>query len=196
MGSNNLHMSAQPLRRKEDLVRALARGQPLDFLLFWSHRPGSGQGIDRSCLSQWFPSPFTVAGVCYPTAEHYMMAGKADIFGDLASRNAILSTPDPAAAKALGRHVGGFTEDLWASRRWDLVIEGNLNKFDQNPPLRSYLIGTGRRILVEASPRDPIWGIGLAEHAPGARNPSAWPGDNLLGFALMEVRSRLGGDPI
>ena len=64
-------------------------------------------------------------------------------------------------------------------------------KFSQNEPLRSFLLNTGRRVLVEASPVDRIWGIGLAADDPRARHPEQWQGLNLLGFALMDVREVL-----
>ena len=71
------------------------------------------------------------------------------------------------------------------------MIEGNYLKFSQNPHLRNYLINTGNRILVEASPYDRIWGIGISEKDAVQETPNNWRGLNLLGFALMEVRDRL-----
>ena len=91
----------------------------------------------------------------------------------------------------LGRQVRGFTERRWAERRFDLVVSGNLAKFGQHPELRDFLLGTGHRVLVEASPADRIWGIGLSADHEHATSPEHWPGLNLLGFALMGVRHRL-----
>ena len=73
----------------------------------------------------------------------------------------------------------------------DIVVAGNLAKFEQNVALERYLLGTGDAVLVEASPRDRIWGIGMGASNPDAQNPERWRGGNLLGFALMEVRARL-----
>ncbi|MBW1596343.1 NADAR family protein [Streptomyces sp. JJ38] len=139
----------------------------------------------------WWPSPFTVDGVEYATSEHWMMAGKARLFSDGASLAAILAARTPAEAKNLGRRVQGFDETRWAAARFELVVEGNLAKFAQDPALRAYLLGTANRVLVEASPRDRAWGIGLAASDERATDPARWRGHNLLGIALMETRTRL-----
>jgi ribA/ribD-fused uncharacterized protein len=139
----------------------------------------------------WWPVPFIVDGVTYSSAEHYMMAAKALLFGDSATAERIQTAPHPGAAKKLGREVRGFNEQRWAQRRFDLVVTGNLAKFGQHPDLRDYLLGTGSGIIVEASPQDRIWGIGLAADDERARSPQHWRGLNLLGFALMEVRHQL-----
>jgi ribA/ribD-fused uncharacterized protein len=119
------------------------------------------------------------------------MAGKALLSGDAETAARIREAPHPGAAKVLGRQVRGFSEQRWAERRFELVVTGNLAKFGQHPDLREFLAGTGDRVLVEASPRDQIWGIGLAADDERAMSPERWPGLNLLGFALMEVRHRL-----
>jgi ribA/ribD-fused uncharacterized protein len=120
-----------------------------------------------------------------------MMAAKTLLFGDAETAARIQAAPHPGAAKKLGRQVRGFDERSWVQRRFDLVITGNLAKFGQHPQLRDFLLGTGNRILVEASPLDRIWGIGLAVDDERATSPQQWPGLNLLGFALMEVRHQL-----
>jgi ribA/ribD-fused uncharacterized protein len=142
-------------------------------------------------FSQWWPAPFVVDGDEYPTAEHYMMTAKALLFNDEMAAAAIRTATTPRAAKNAGRQVAGFDEARWAARRFDVVVAGNLAKFGQHPQLRDYLVGTGDRVLVEASPVDPVWGIGLAATDPGAHDPSQWAGLNLLGFALMRVRDQL-----
>jgi hypothetical protein len=103
----------------------------------------------------------------------------------------ILAAPDPGAAKALGRQVRGFDEQRWAEHRFDVVVAGNMAKFSQHRQLRDFLAGSGSRVIVEASPRDSVWGIGLAADDERASSPERWPGLNLLGFALMEVRHQL-----
>ena len=120
-----------------------------------------------------------------------MMASKARLFGDRAAIDRVLASDDPGAAKAAGRQVRDFDETLWRGRRFDIVVAGNLAKFDQNAEIRDFLLGTRSRVLVEASPHDRIWGIGLSEKSPAATNPFLWKGLNILGFALMEVRDRL-----
>lgn len=120
-----------------------------------------------------------------------MMAEKARLFGDLDSVAEILAAGNPGEAKKLGRAVRNFDEKIWRQNRSRIVVEANLLKFGQNPELAAFLLNTGGRVLVEASPVDRIWGIGLAADNPAAQNPNLWKGLNLLGFALMDVRGRL-----
>ncbi|GAB1639784.1 NADAR family protein [Krasilnikovia sp. MM14-A1259] len=174
-----------------DLMAALAQGQRIKFLFFWGHQPERDGSIGGGCLSQWWPAPFTLDGHSFATAEHYMMWRKATLFGDDAMAQRILAAPHPHAAKALGSRVTGFDEKTWAEQRFPIVMAGNLAKFGQHAPLRAFLIGTGPRVLVEASPVDRIWGIGLTRDDPAATDPSQWQGQNLLGFALMHVRDVL-----
>nr|WP_312896650.1 NADAR family protein [Nonomuraea endophytica] len=170
-------------------VRALEeRGHHLKYVYFWGHQPGPG---GQACLSQWWESPFTVDDVTFRTAEHWMMAQKARLFGDEEAFTRILAAPHPKAAKDLGQKVRGFDEATWVDHRFEIVTAGNVAKFGQDSTLREYLLGTGSRVLVEASPRDRIWGIGLAADDDRAASPSQWLGLNLLGFALMEARGRL-----
>ena len=119
--------------------------------------------LSDSCFSQWWPCRFSVAGQEYPSAEHFMMAGKARVFGDSATLQRILVADDARRAKALGRRVQGFNEESWAAVRFDLVTLGSFAKFSQDAGLHDYLLGTGEDVLVEASPVDAIWGIGLAQ---------------------------------
>jgi ribA/ribD-fused uncharacterized protein len=171
--------------RVEDLIELEQRGELPEFVLFWGGRKPKGR------LSQWYPSRFTLDGVEYPTAEHYMMAEKARLFGDTATVEKILAVPDPGRAKALGRRVRGFDEDAWAAARYDIVVRGSVAKFGADERLRGYLLSTTGKVLVEASPLDTIWGIGFDENRPEARRPSRWRGLNLLGFALMDAREIL-----
>ena len=93
--------------------------------------------------------------------------------------------------RAAGRQVSGFDQQLWEQRRFDIVVDGSVAKFGQHEPLRDYLLGAGERVLVEASPTDRVWGIGLAASDERVADPGAWPGLNLLGFALMRARQTL-----
>jgi hypothetical protein len=176
---------------REELLSAMEAGDQPKWLMFWGHRSQRDGRIGKGCLSQWWPCLFTVDGVAYPSAEHWMMAGKARLFGDNDALDPILAARTPAEAKALGRKISGFEEDLWASRRFSLVVEGNVAKFGQDPALRGFLLATERRVLVEASPHDRVWGIGLTADDERATDPRRWRGENLLGFALMEARQRL-----
>jgi ribA/ribD-fused uncharacterized protein len=167
-----------------------AGGQP-EYLLFYGHRPPYGGIVNGTCLSQWWQADFVVDGQTYRTAEHFMMASKATLFGDFETAGKIREEPNPKAAKALGREVAGFDKEKWENHRFDIVIDGNLAKFRQHRDLRNFLLGTGDQVLVEASPVDRIWGIGLPRDGKHATKPDYWRGLNLLGFALMEVREQL-----
>lgn len=171
----------------ESLRSRFNTGETLKFVFFWGHK-STRKEVTATCFSQWYEAPFTVDGERYPTAEHFMMAQKAALFGDLETRAQVLRAPNPGAAKALGRQVQGFDEAVWTENRFAIVVRANEAKFSQNPDLHQFLKTTGSRILVEASPVDKIWGIGLAHDDERARDPNAWLGLNLLGFALMQVR--------
>ncbi|MFJ9348671.1 NADAR family protein [Streptomyces sp. NPDC101237] len=177
----------------EALIRAIRAGAGITYLHFWGHRPRHDGQLSASCLSQWWPSPFVVDGVEYATAEHWMMAGKARLFGDAEAERRIVAAGHPAAAKKAGRLVRNFDEATWQQERFGIVTEGSVHKFAADPDLRAFLLATGDRVLVEASPMDRVWGIGLAATDEAATDPSRWKGLNLLGFALMEARERLRG---
>jgi ribA/ribD-fused uncharacterized protein len=123
-----------------------------------------------------------------------MMAAKARLFSDRGVLADILSASGPGEAKALGRRVKGFHEEVWREHRFGIVVDGNIAKFSQNQEVGDFLRLTGTKVLVEASPRDRIWGIGMGMSNAAAQDPARWRGLNLLGFALMEVRARLFGE--
>lgn len=175
----------------EALVGAVRAGEKIKYLHFWGHAPRRDGALGPSCLSQWWPAPFTVDGVEYATAEHWMMAAKARLFDDADAERAVLAARTPAEAKHAGRLVRDFDDAIWTRERFAVVADGSRHKFASDPALRDFLVGTGRRVLVEASPLDRIWGIGLAADDPRADDPTKWRGANLLGFALMEARARL-----
>jgi ribA/ribD-fused uncharacterized protein len=165
-------------------------GDRMKFIFFWGHQK-SKQGVTASCFSQWYGAPFELDGQRYPTAEHFMMAEKAALFNDKEARARILLAPNAGAAKDFGRRVVGFDDAIWEANRFPIVVKANFAKFSQNPELREFLSQTGSRVLVEASPVDRIWGIGLAQEDERVNNPTLWRGLNLLGFALMQVRKEL-----
>ena len=159
------------------------------YLMFWGHRPEPDGSIGRGCLSQWWPATFTVDSHTFATAEHYMMWSKAKLFNDDEIAEKILSAPHPHRAKALGRQVRAFDQEVWESARYAIVVEGSRAKFTQHDDLGTFLRRTGDRVLVEASPMDRVWGIGLAANDPRAEDPTQWRGLNLLGYALMAARA-------
>lgn len=138
-------------------------------------------------FSQWYPAKFRIAGKTYNCAEQYMMAMKALTFGDKETLEAIMKAASPKEQKALGRKVKGFNADKWNSLARDFVYEANYAKFS-NPTLKKLLLDTTGTELVEASPVDIIWGIGLAEDNPDAKDKSKWRGKNWLGQVLTRVR--------
>ncbi len=174
----------------EELLKQIDEGKQFSYLHFWGHRQ-LGLQADKACFSQWYVVPFQIDGITYPTAEHYMMAGKARLFDDQTVLKQILSANEPDMVKRLGRKVKNYDESAWVEHRFQIVVEGNYAKFSQNPKLAQFLLGTADKVIVEASPLDKIWGIGLAQDHPDSNAPHLWQGLNLLGFALMEVRSKL-----
>ena len=181
-----------PTDKLSTLLNSIQAGQSPKWLFFWGHTPSKDGSVSKSCFSQWWEgNPFKVGDVTYSTAEHYMMAEKARLFGDMDSLQLILRARTPAEAKKLGRKVADFDEPTWVAARYDIVFQANLAKFTQHPQLNSFLLQTGDRVLVEASPFDRIWGIGMASSSPHAEQPEKWKGLNLLGFALMDVREHL-----
>lgn len=175
----------------QQLIQERNSGIQHKFLFFWGHAQKNDNEIDKSCFSQWFLSPFSVEGVIYPTAEHWMMARKALLFNDKEIYEKILQSEKPGSAKALGRKVRNFEEDVWESNAFGIVKIGNYHKFTQHQSLKKFLLHTGDTVIVEASPFDFVWGIGLAQSSNLVYDPAKWRGKNLLGFALMEVRDSL-----
>lgn len=180
------------MKSKDELLEALARGKRFKYLHFWGHKEKKpSREVTKLCLSQWYSSPFTENGVRYATAEHYMMARKAALFNDLDNQEKIIAASNPGAAKKLGREIRNFDQENWNAHKFDIVVQGSYLKFSQDEALKEFLLSTGNRVLVEASPVDRIWGIGLEENKPEANNPFQWRGENRLGFALMVARERL-----
>jgi len=178
------------LNSKSALQTYVNQGHKVKYIFFWGHQQTKNT-VSKTCFSQWYPAPFTEHGIQYLTAEHYMMAQKAKLFNDMACYQKIIDAKSAGEAKALGRTVQNFDEIIWCEQRFDIVVQGNVLKFNQNKLLSEFLANTGQRVLVEASPVDKIWGVGLAVNHPNIENPNLWKGLNLLGFALMEVRAQL-----
>ena len=179
------------MKYDRDAIKArYSNGERLKYVFFWGHTETGGQ-VTKGCFSQWYPSVFTADGVTYRTAEQYMMARKALLFDDREMLGEIMAAKHPKQCKTLGQQVRGFDQAVWDRHKYQIVLEGNLAKFGQNKPLLDFLLGTGTRVLVEASPYDKIWGIGLPADDPRTENPHQWRGQNLLGFALMEARDQL-----
>lgn len=171
----------------EQLLLAFRRGKSFTFRPFYGH----SSRVADACFSQWWRCEFEVDGVQYSSAEQFMMAEKARTFGDDETLERILATHEPAAVKKLGREVRNYDDAKWGAVRLNAVTRGSLAKFSSSPALREFLLATGDAILVEAAPRDRIWGVGLGLNNPHIHNPTKWRGQNLLGFALINARAQL-----
>lgn len=175
----------------DSVIKAYNKGAHMKFLFFWGSTPPANGQINETCLSQWWMGQFQVDNVNYSCAEQYMMAEKARLFHDEEMLNEIMKANQPKAMKAFGRAVKHFDKETWDNTCRSIVVKGSLAKFSQNPELWNFLKSTRNRILVEASPRDRIWGIGMGRNNPDAECPLKWRGTNLLGFALTEARDLL-----
>ncbi len=120
-----------------------------------------------------------------------MMAKKAALFGDYQTEKSIMESQNPKVIKSLGRTVRGFNQKTWDENKRNIVFNGNWLKFSQNKNLKDYLLSTGDKVIVEASPYDCVYGIGISEQNKNATRPELWKGENLLGFVLMDVRTML-----
>ena len=165
------------------------------------HRPVRGQRVvffwkddeENGYLSNWYGRKFVIDDFEYLFVEQYMMAEKARLFHDSARYTAILRATGPWECKELGRQVKPFDAKTWNAAKYEVVKTANRAKFEQNPDLLAKLLDTGDAILAEASPRDGIWGIGLDATAASGVSPEAWPGRNLLGKILMDLRTEFSG---
>jgi len=176
------------IKNKKELIDRINVGEKFEYLFFWGHHQKKEGLIDKSCFSQWFPSEFIIDNILYHSAEHYMMAQKAKLFNDHTTFKKILNSETPKEAKELGRKVKNFHANIWEKYALDIVEEGNLAKFSQNDNFKKVLLDTDKKILVEASPVDKVWGIGIVSDDINAKTPSNWKGQNYLGFILMKVR--------
>lgn len=156
-----------------------------NYIFFWHEYAENGY------LSNWYESPFVIDSFRYRHVEQYLMAEKAKIFNDLKNHSAILKAKTPKECKDLGRKVTPYDDNVWANVRYDVLKTGVYEKFSQNTKLAQMLLSTGDAILAEASPFDAIFGIKLAAKDAARIQQKDWPGTNLLGKALMDVRSEI-----
>lgn len=150
------------------------------FTFFWS-----------GTFSQWHPSPFQIDNLWYNCAEQYMMAEKARLFKDDETLNKIMNTVMPDDQKRYGRMVKDFDQKTWSEHAKDIVFHGSYAKYTQNEDMKDELLATAGTTLVEASPEDTVWGIGLKKDNPAAQDRATWKGANWLGEVLTKVRNIL-----
>jgi ribA/ribD-fused uncharacterized protein len=143
-------------------------------------------------FSQWSMSTFIFEGIQYNCAEQAMMYHKALTFNDQAIADQVLRAKTPREQKALGRKVSNFNESKWDEVKLQLIVDINIAKFRQSKTHFKALKESGDKLMVEASPYDAIWGIGMREDEAKRTHPDEWRGENLLGKALDEVKNVLG----
>ena len=155
-----------------------------NYIYFWKPEDTNGY------LSNWYTSPFVKNGITFKNNEHYFMWEKQQLFDNtnVSLEKNILETTNPALIRNLGRLVKNFNQTVWDTKKYDIMKRGLIEKFSQNKELKKALLNTNDAILVEASPYDKIWGIGISEE--DTKNKK-WRGENLLGKALMDVRNIL-----
>ena len=173
------------------LIDKFDKGQSPGIIFFSDHSKKQSSPYGEHMFSQWYPSPFSVNEIVYKSAGHWMMARKALLFGDRKAFKRIIEADRLEEVRIVSHMVNNFDEATWSERKYDIVREGNFHKFNQGKKLRERLLNTGTAILAEANPADNVWGIGLSQDSRNAKDPYAWKGLNLLGFALMEIREYL-----
>ena len=151
------------------------------------HKPEEPHGY----LSNWYLSPFEIDGIHFSSTEQYIMYQKCMIFGDTISAEKVLATDDPEKQQAIGQKANGFVDNVWAGKRQLIAMRGLFAKFSQNEDLKQNLLDTGDAYLVECAHSDRIWACGIRLNDEKRFDASQWRGQNILGFALMEVRSSL-----
>jgi ribA/ribD-fused uncharacterized protein len=184
-------MKKPPRVYLQQAVAEYATNGPTNFIYFWEHDALSHKGKNEGCCSQWCFSPFSIGDITYSCSEQYMMTEKALLFEDYVAYSAIMNAEHPGEMKAIGKRVANFEESIWKKERMGIVTTANVEKFGQNERLRQWLLDTGNKILVEASPYDKIWGIGYHTLDAPEIKPEDWAGQNLLGWAIMEARKQL-----
>ncbi len=176
----NSRLEVEIRKNEIEMMRKAKEAKREKFTFFWA-----------GTFSQWATSPFKIDGVAFNTCEQYMMYKKALLFHDYTQAERIMGTSNPRSQKQLGREVNGFQKDRWERYCKGYFFDANYAKFTQNPKMLQELLETEGTSLVEASPKDNIWGIGLAEDDPKAQNRDTWEGTNWLGEVLNAVRKEI-----
>lgn len=155
-------------------------------IFFW--KPNEEYGI----FSNWHQTGFRDDNnIYYANCEQYFMAQKAILFKDIVKKELIMKTSNPKNIKSYGRQVENFNETIWEEHKYEIMVSGCFYKFFNNEQAKKILLNTGNKFIAEASKFDFVWGIGLTKDE-ALKNPKKnWPGQNLLGQCLMEVRSLL-----
>ena len=157
-------------------------------MFFFSGNPALNE---TQYLSALYEAPIQVEGITFPTVEHYFQWSKAKQFGDADAQAKILKTPSAKSVKAYGKKVKNFDQEVWTEASERVMRTGLKAKFMQHPELLKKLRETGTRPLAEADPRRKFWGIGTSADTSKANDPTKWPGKNVMGKLLDEIRTEL-----
>jgi ribA/ribD-fused uncharacterized protein len=120
-----------------------------------------------------------------------MMSKKAEVFEAWDILERIKATDNPREVKELGREIPNFSDKIWDKHKINIVRQANFLKFSQNSDLKEIMINHKDLILVEASPVDRVWGIGLHFSSDLVLNEKNWKGKNLLGECIMYARNKI-----
>lgn len=155
----------------------------------------SADNKETEGFSNFFLTPIEENGTTFKSSEHYFMYHKAIKFKDFITAEKILRASTPRQAKVLGKSAEGYVDRVWKLHREEIMERALTLKFTQNEQLKERLCATKGKVLVEASPYDKVWGVGLSADNPRIYDPKQWRGQNLLGKVLMKVRDKLTGTP-
>jgi ribA/ribD-fused uncharacterized protein len=153
--------------------------------------PGNPALNETKYLSNLYDAPIQIEGTTFPTVEHYFQWSKARQFGDAEAQAKILKTPSAKSVKSYGKKVKPFDETVWAGMAENVMRVAVKAKFMQHPDLLVKLRATGTRLLADADPRSKFWGIGTSADTSKAKDPNKWPGKNVMGKILADIRSEL-----
>ena len=128
-------------------------------------------------FSNFSPSPILIAGMIWPTVEHYFQASK---FEDFRIQDRIRAMESPIQAAIEGRKRTHKLLDNWDEIKNTVMYKALMAKFLQHPELKYALFNTGDATLVEHTANDSYWADG------GNGN-----GKNMLGILLMQVRNQI-----
>lgn len=174
---------------KKKTIKVKEPSEPLpEPAFFFSGNPALTEFKEFSNMHE---APMQINGITFPTVEHYFQWSKAKQFGDATASEKIMKTPSPKSVKALGKKVVGFKEDEWNEKKDQIMRTALKAKFTQHPELLAKLRSTKDRPIGEANPRDKYWGIGTSSDTSKAKDPAKWPGKNVLGKLLEELRNEL-----
>jgi ribA/ribD-fused uncharacterized protein len=175
--------------KKKRVVKVKVAAEPLpEPVFFFSGNPALKE---NEAFSNMYEANIQIDGMTFPTVEHYFQWSKARMFGDADIQAKIMKTPSPKSVKAYGKKVKDFKKEEWEAKKDEIMKIALDAKFMQHPELAEKLKATGDRPLAEANPRDKYWGIGTSSDTSKASDPAKWPGKNVMGKLLTDLRTKL-----